>query len=65
MATDSAFCFICAHFFFRFNDIDKATKSKSALEHNQREEARIRKESNVKWETKVGFSLLKNTKRKM
>ncbi len=38
---------------FRFNDIDLATKSKSSLEHRQREEARIRKEANEKWETKV------------
>ena len=39
--------------YLRFNDIDLATKSKSALEHRQREEARIRKEANEKWETKV------------
>lgn len=38
---------------FRFNDIDKATKSKSSLEHCQREEARLRKEANEEWETKV------------
>jgi len=40
-------------FVYRFNDIELATKSKSALEHRQREEARIRKEANEKWETKV------------
>lgn len=39
--------------FRRYNDIDLATKSKSALEHRQREEARIRREANEKWETKV------------
>ncbi len=39
--------------FQRFNDIDLATKSKSSLEHRQREEARLRKEANEKWETKV------------
>lgn len=39
----------------RFNDIDLATKSKSALEHRQREEARIRKEANEKWDTNVSF----------
>lgn len=38
---------------FRFNDIDKATNSKSSLEHCQREEARLRKEANEEWETKV------------
>uniref|UniRef100_A0A0N8E5Y3 Oxysterol-binding protein n=1 Tax=Daphnia magna TaxID=35525 RepID=A0A0N8E5Y3_9CRUS len=41
----------------KFNDIDLATKSKSSLEHRQREEARIRKEANEKWETKL-FSLV-------
>lgn len=42
----------------RFNDIDLATKSKSSLEHRQREEARIRKEANEKWETKVSGKAL-------
>jgi len=42
---------------FRFNDIDKATNSKSSLEHCQREEARLRKEANEEWETKL-FSLV-------
>lgn len=37
----------------RYNDIDLATKSKSSLEHRQREEARIRREASEKWETKV------------
>lgn len=37
----------------RNNNIDLATRSKSALEHRQREEARVRKEANQKWETKV------------
>lgn len=41
----------------KFNDIDKATKSKSSLEHCQREEARLRKEANEEWETKL-FSLV-------
>jgi len=41
----------------KFNDIDRATKSKSALEHCQREEARLRKEADEKWDTKL-FSLV-------
>lgn len=37
----------------RHNDIERATTSKSSLEHRQREEARIRKETGRNWETKV------------
>lgn len=41
----------------RINDIDLATKSKSGLEHRQREEARLRKEANEKWDTKVNITV--------
>lgn len=37
----------------RFNDIDKATNAKFALEQKQRDEAKERKERNEDWETKV------------
>ncbi|XP_011690301.1 PREDICTED: oxysterol-binding protein-related protein 9 [Wasmannia auropunctata] len=37
----------------RINDMDKATAAKCAIEQKQREEARLRKESNVPWQTKL------------
>ncbi|XP_046387861.1 oxysterol-binding protein-related protein 9 isoform X1 [Ischnura elegans] len=37
----------------RLNDIERATNAKCALEQRQREEAKERKESGQKWETKV------------
>lgn len=37
----------------KFNDIDKATTAKFALEQKQRDEAKERKEKNEEWETKV------------
>lgn len=37
----------------RFNEIDKATNAKQALEHRQREEAKDRKEKGEEWKTKV------------
>lgn len=37
----------------KFNDIDKATNAKFALEQKQRDEAKERKERNEEWETKV------------
>lgn len=37
----------------KFNDIDKATNAKFALEQKQRDEAKDRKERNEEWETKV------------
>jgi len=40
-------------FGLKHNDIERATTSKSSLEHRQREEARIRKETGRNWETKV------------
>ncbi|XP_034246965.1 oxysterol-binding protein-related protein 9 isoform X2 [Thrips palmi] len=36
----------------RLNDIDKATNAKTELEQRQREEAKDRKERNLRWETK-------------
>lgn len=33
--------------------MEKATAAKCALEQKQREEARIRKETNINWQTKV------------
>jgi len=43
----------------RINDMDKATAAKCAIEQKQREEARLRKENNVAWQTKVSKSLVK------
>ncbi|EZA47806.1 Oxysterol-binding protein-related protein [Ooceraea biroi] len=37
----------------RINDMDKATAAKCAIEQKQREEARLRKENNVAWQTKL------------
>lgn len=37
----------------KFNDIDKATNAKFALEQKQRDEAKERKEQETEWETKV------------
>lgn len=37
----------------RFNEIDKATNAKQALEQKQREEAKERKEKGEEWRTKV------------
>lgn len=42
-------------FFFRLNDIDRATTAKSQVENKQREEAKQRKESNDEWDTKVNY----------
>lgn len=39
----------------KFNDIDKATNAKFALEQKQRDEAKDRKEKNEEWETKVNI----------
>ncbi|XP_043483111.1 oxysterol-binding protein-related protein 9 [Leptopilina heterotoma] len=37
----------------RINDMDKATAAKSSIEQKQRDEARIRKENNIMWQTKL------------
>ncbi|XP_020710765.1 oxysterol-binding protein-related protein 9 isoform X2 [Athalia rosae] len=37
----------------RLNDMDRATAAKSSIEQKQRDEARIRKENNVAWQTKL------------
>lgn len=37
----------------RINDMDKATAAKCAIEQKQRDEARLRKENNIPWQTKV------------
>lgn len=37
----------------KINDMDKATAAKCLIEQKQRDEARLRKESNDTWETKV------------
>lgn len=37
----------------KFNDIDKASKAKSLVEQKQRDEAKQRRDTNLKWETKV------------
>lgn len=37
----------------RINDMDKATAAKCTIEQKQREEARLRKENNIAWRTKV------------
>lgn len=39
----------------KINDMDKATANKCLIEQKQRDEARIRKENNIPWETKVTF----------
>lgn len=44
----------------RINDMDKATAAKSSIEQKQRDEARIRKENNIMWQTKVTFSISYN-----
>lgn len=40
--------------------MEKATAAKCAIEQKQRDEARIRKENNVNWQTKV-YSFFKVT----
>lgn len=43
----------------RLNDIDRATNAKSQVEQKQREEAKMRKDTNGEWDTKVNdFFLL-------
>lgn len=37
----------------KYNEIDKATNAKFALEQKQRDEAKERKDREVEWETKV------------
>ncbi|XP_033221784.1 oxysterol-binding protein-related protein 9 isoform X1 [Belonocnema kinseyi] len=37
----------------RINDMDKATAAKYSIEQKQRDEARIRKEANIAWQTKL------------
>lgn len=37
----------------KFNNIDKATNAKAYVEQRQRDEAKYRKENNIRWETKV------------
>ncbi|KAG5333063.1 OSBL9 protein, partial [Acromyrmex heyeri] len=37
----------------RINDMDKATAAKCTIEQKQREEARLRKENNMAWQTKL------------
>lgn len=37
----------------KINDMDKATAAKCYIEQKQRDEAKLRKESNLLWETKV------------
>ncbi|CAK9805067.1 Oxysterol-binding protein-related protein 9 [Anthophora quadrimaculata] len=37
----------------RINDMEKATAAKCAIEQKQRDEARIRKENNINWQTKL------------
>lgn len=39
--------------FHRLNDIERATNAKSQVEQKQRDEAKLRKENSVEWETKV------------
>jgi hypothetical protein len=41
----------------RINDLDKATAAKYAIEQKQREEARLRKETNITWQTKVNTNV--------
>lgn len=40
----------------RINDMDKATAAKCTIEQKQRDEARLRKENNVAWHTKVNIN---------
>ena len=42
----------------RINDMDKATAAKCTIEQKQREEARLRKENNIAWQTKVSGRFL-------
>ena len=42
----------------RINDMDKATAAKCSIEQKQRDEARIRKENNIAWQTKVSKARL-------
>ncbi|XP_053974681.1 oxysterol-binding protein-related protein 9 isoform X1 [Hylaeus volcanicus] len=37
----------------RINDMEKATAAKCTIEQKQREEARLRKENNINWQTKL------------
>lgn len=37
----------------RINDMEKATAAKCTIEQKQRDEARLRKENNINWQTKV------------
>ncbi|GLV39794.1 uncharacterized protein CBL_08140 [Carabus blaptoides fortunei] len=37
----------------KFNNIDKATNAKAYVEQRQRDEAKYRKENNIRWETKM------------
>ncbi|XP_015599080.1 oxysterol-binding protein-related protein 9 isoform X2 [Cephus cinctus] len=37
----------------RINDMDKATAAKCSIEQKQRDEARIRKDNNITWQTKL------------
>ncbi|KAL6265329.1 hypothetical protein P5V15_002130 [Pogonomyrmex californicus] len=37
----------------RINDMDKATAAKCTIEQKQRDEARLRKENNIAWQTKL------------
>lgn len=39
----------------KINDMEKATAAKCTIEQKQRDEARIRKENNTNWQTKVNF----------
>lgn len=39
----------------KFNEIDKATNAKQALEQRQRDEAKERKEKGEEWKTKVNI----------
>ena len=43
----------------RINDMDKATAAKCSIEQKQRDEARIRKEGNIAWQTKVSETIKK------
>lgn len=38
----------------KFNEIDRATNAKQALEQRQRDQAKERKDSGHEWQTKVG-----------
>lgn len=39
--------------YFRANDIDKATKAKFEVEQKQRDEAKVRKDTNADWDNRV------------